>query len=156
MHKYQDQKGFTFVELMIVILIILILSSVAVVSFNSSRAKARDAKRLADIRRIRTAMEFYYSEEDSYPSIERLVLGQVNSYKLCDKSSGAFVDTSAECAVLYIGPIPKDPLNTGKYVYNSDGIGYDIKFVTEKETELGVAGIYHAHSIGIDGRGGLK
>ncbi len=62
-----SKKGFTLVELLVVISIIGLLSSVAVVSLNSSRVKARDAKRLADMKQIMTALELYNSVNGYYP-----------------------------------------------------------------------------------------
>jgi len=61
------KKGFTLIELLVVIAIIGILSSVVVVSLNSARAKARDAKRIADIGEIKKAMELYYDSHNQYP-----------------------------------------------------------------------------------------
>ena len=37
------------------------------VAFNNARQKARDAKRLADMKQIRTALEMYYNDNGSYP-----------------------------------------------------------------------------------------
>ena len=95
----KDQKGFTFVELMIVIMVILILSSVAIMTLNTSRAKARDAKRLADVQRIRTALEFYYAEENTYPVYNNLGLGQISTSQLCDRAGGSFTDTNAKLSI---------------------------------------------------------
>ena len=63
----KKQKGFTLIELLIVIAIIGILAGVVLVALSRSRVKSRDAKRVADLRQIATALEVYYSENESYP-----------------------------------------------------------------------------------------
>ncbi len=62
-----DKKGFTLIELLVVISIIGLLSSVVLTSVNSARAKARDARRITDLKQIQTALEFYYDTNGSYP-----------------------------------------------------------------------------------------
>lgn len=63
----KNQKGFTLIELLVVIAIIGILAAVVLVSLNSARSKSRDARRLADIRQIQTAMELFYNDNSGYP-----------------------------------------------------------------------------------------
>jgi prepilin-type N-terminal cleavage/methylation domain-containing protein len=63
------QKGFTLIELLVVIAIIGLLAGVVLVGLNSARTKARDAKRLSDVRQISTAMDLYYSTCQSYPVV---------------------------------------------------------------------------------------
>lgn len=59
MKSHSQSKGFTLVELLVVIAIIGILSSIVLSSLNSSRAKARDAKRISDLKQIQLALELY-------------------------------------------------------------------------------------------------
>lgn len=61
------QKGFTLVELLVVIAIIGLLFSVVLVSLNSARKKARDARRLSDLSQISNALELYYDKYSYYP-----------------------------------------------------------------------------------------
>lgn len=53
----KNQSGFTLIELLVVISIIGLLSTMAVVSLNSSRSKARDAKRVSDIKKLSSLIE---------------------------------------------------------------------------------------------------
>lgn len=64
-----NKKGFTLVELLVVIAIIGLLATLAFVSLNSARAKARDAKRVSDVRQVQSALELYYNNqvEPGYP-----------------------------------------------------------------------------------------
>lgn len=59
--------GFTLIEMLVVVAIIGLLSSVVVVGVGGARQKARDTKRVADIRSIETYLEIKYTTE--YPDI---------------------------------------------------------------------------------------
>lgn len=71
------QRGFTLIELLVVIAIIGILSSVVLASLNSARQKSRDARRIADIKQLQTALELYYDAQSTpgYPATLTLLAG---------------------------------------------------------------------------------
>lgn len=58
------------IELLVVIAIIGLLSTLAVVSLNNARSKARDARRVADLKAVQSALELYRgdSSTDSVPN----------------------------------------------------------------------------------------
>lgn len=63
----KNKKGFTLVELLVVVAIIGILAAISVVALNTARARARDSRRVADVRQIQTALELYYNDMGTYP-----------------------------------------------------------------------------------------
>lgn len=66
--KQNQQKGFTLIELLVVIAIIGLLASVVLLALNSARSKSRDAKRIADVRQMTSALELYYNDNNAYPT----------------------------------------------------------------------------------------
>ena len=66
--RKNGQKGFTLIELMIVVAIIGILAAIAIPQFASYRAKAQNSAALTDVRNLRTDLEGFYSEWQHYPS----------------------------------------------------------------------------------------
>ena len=63
----KNEKGFTLIELMIVIAIIGILAAIAIPQFSAYRAKGFNSSALSDIRNLRTDLESYYAEWNAYP-----------------------------------------------------------------------------------------
>jgi general secretion pathway protein G len=68
MNHNHKRKGFTLIELLVVIAIIGILSTLAIVALGNARAKSRDAKRVADMRQMISALELYYNDASMYPT----------------------------------------------------------------------------------------
>jgi prepilin-type N-terminal cleavage/methylation domain-containing protein len=69
-------KGFTLVELLVVITIIGVLATLVLLQLGTARAKARDAKRIADISQLRTAVELYFDDAaGQYPAVDLYTVG---------------------------------------------------------------------------------
>ncbi len=64
----KNKKGFTLIELLVVIAIIGILATLAVVALQQARKNARDAKRIADVKQMQTALELYFNDWQAYPA----------------------------------------------------------------------------------------
>ncbi len=65
----KHDRGFTIVELLIVIVVIGILAAITIVAFNGTQARGRDAGRIAKIKSIAKAIELYNTDNGRYPPI---------------------------------------------------------------------------------------
>ena len=72
MLKKQLQKGFTIVELLIVIVVIGILAALVLNTFNGVQAKARDTERKTDMKAVQSQLEAYYADKGGYPQYAQI------------------------------------------------------------------------------------
>ena len=117
MIKNNNKQGFTLIELLVVIAIIGLLSTLSILALNTARARARDTKRVADVKQMQTALEMFYNETGDYPTT--------------GITAGNSIGTGTN---VYLKAIPKPPTpfdgvpcvnNTGSYTYTytSGGVG---------------------------------
>ncbi|MFZ5559660.1 MAG: type II secretion system protein [Patescibacteria group bacterium] len=122
----KKSKGFTLIELLVVIAIIGILATIVLVSLNTARQKARDSRRLSDMRQIALALEMYYDDNTTtgYP-------GTANG--LCD--DWAAMVTALETGG-YMTKVPLDPggvTETYQYSVGTNNADYLLKAQLERD-----------------------
>lgn len=71
----RESRGFTLIELMVVISVIAILATISLFGLNKAQASARDVSRQQIMSGIRIALERYYADKGVYPT-QDLVAGQ--------------------------------------------------------------------------------
>lgn len=64
----QNQKGFTIVELLIVIVVIGILAAITIVAFNGIQDRTKATAKVNDVKSLQKVIELYYAQNGSYPS----------------------------------------------------------------------------------------
>lgn len=96
--NYIQRRGFTIVELLIVVVVIAILASITIVSFNGIQTRARDAVREAALRGITNGLEMHWLEVGHYPDA-------CNSLN----TGCAISNLSTDLVPNYLSTIPADP-----------------------------------------------
>lgn len=72
MRSLKGKKGFTIVELLIVIVVIGILATLVIVTFTGIQQKARNAQRQTDINAVQSHVEAFYAQNGYYPTLAHL------------------------------------------------------------------------------------
>ena len=121
----KKQKGFTLIELLVVIAIIGLLSTLAVVALNNARQKSRDARRVADIKQIQTALELYFNDCQEYPVMTAGLLTTLDNGCPGTEEYGD-----------YMRLIPTDPGNNSYNYFDNvgDTMTYSIGYTLEGPT----------------------
>ncbi len=126
------KRGFTLVELLIVIAILSILSTIGVANFQSARIKARDVGRKSDLQSISKSLEAYVNDHRSYP------LSNGDGKIIC-KSGSTICNWGAEFSddngTIYSATLPSD---SGGYTYwysSSTGSSYTLYAHIENDND---------------------
>lgn len=105
----KNKKGFTLVELLVVMTIIMVITIVGMVNYGNANKKSRDAKRKSDLESVRVALEMYRQDNGNYPADEDILV-------------------SSE----YIKELPEDPQSpTKSYVYVISDYEYTLSATLE-------------------------
>jgi general secretion pathway protein G len=114
--KSKGQYGFTLIELLVVISIIGLLSSVVLASLNSARLKAKDSKKMLELKQLITSLERYYLDTNSLPPN----LNAVNGWCIIGVSYSGNVCVGELASAGYFASLPVSP-DTNPYYYYDYG-----------------------------------
>ena len=108
------QKGFSLVELLIVMAIMGVLSIVAVSSFTSTQRQARDARRKSDLVQVSKAVELYYNDYGVYPNDSNgKIAGCGNNGTTACEWNAPFEDANT----VYMQKLPTEKTSGHAYIY---------------------------------------
>ncbi|PIR44361.1 hypothetical protein COV23_00200 [Candidatus Wolfebacteria bacterium CG10_big_fil_rev_8_21_14_0_10_31_9] len=132
-----SKRGFTLVELLVVISIIGILAGIFLNRIGDFRDRAEDARKIADVRSIQTILELYYNSCRNYP-VTGYICGESipagSDIVVNDSTGWDDLETEVRLKVQKTS-LPRDPESPSiVYEYGStDGKGYVIKAVLNRD-----------------------
>ncbi len=114
----KNQSGFTLVELLVVIAILGLLSTIVMTSLTGARKKARDTRRVADLRQLNTAIQFYINDNGHAPYVGTMNCapdrGDSSCSTVTEVNSGAWKELEGDLSQ-YIAKLPEDPCGESCY-----------------------------------------
>ncbi len=115
-------RGFTVIELMVVIAIIAMLMAGILVALSSAREKSRDGARMATLNQIQKALDLYYANNNGFP---------IEATAVTITGDDSFsVTLEADGVIPEVRPDPAHPTYTYTY-QSSDGSDYTLSFCLE-------------------------
>ena len=136
------------IEILIAVVIIGLLATVSVVSFNKSRIKARDARRIADTEQIQNVLELFFNSVHRYPTLTEFIPGKPLVY-FNGRSTTTFM------ATIPTPPTPADgacdSASGVSYLYlpSETGASYTISYCLGNEVDDITPGIHCATPAGV-------
>ena len=133
-----DKKGFTLVELILVVVIIGVLVGLALLAFGTPGENAKHARIRSDIETLSTATQKYYADTGSWPAQSELTSSDSSSSGLCKTlmSVASVADPDGGGNVKkgpWLEQCPHSPYSDGKYQFTYGVSGFNIK-----ETHTGI------------------
>ncbi len=107
--QMSNVKGFTLIELMVVITIIAILSAISFVVYSEVQQGARDSKRKSDLRSISQALLLYHQKNGRFPCTEDSIWQKSSDAAPWVRDPTSCVTSSVPLGENYIDLLPKDP-----------------------------------------------
>jgi prepilin-type N-terminal cleavage/methylation domain-containing protein len=103
----KNQRGFTIVELLIVIVVIGILAALVITTYTGIQAKARNSNRQTDVNSVQTQLEAYFAQNGHYPSLTDMNDSSWRSTNMKSLDTEALQDPQGSAATLVTSPVAK-------------------------------------------------
>ena len=130
------KKGFTLVELLIVIIIIAVLAAIAIPKFSSSSQRSKESSLRANLKLVRNAIDLFRADTGAFPA---------NMAGLTTSTTSGLNAAAAACTIAatdwrgpYLQAIPVDPVSGSAMTYGTAAA--DVGTVKSSATGNGLDG----------------
>ena len=130
------KKGFTLVELLIVIIIIAVLAAIAIPKFSSSSQRSKESSLRANLKLVRNAIDLFRADTGAFPA---------NMAGLTTPTTAGLSAAAAACTIAatdwrgpYLQAIPVDPVSGSAMTYGTAAA--DVGTVKSSATGNGIDG----------------
>ena len=130
------KKGFTLVELLIVIIIIAVLAAIAIPKFSNSSQRSKESSLRANLKLVRNAIDLFRADTGAFPA---------NMAGLTTSTTAGLSAAAAACTIAatdwrgpYLQAVPVDPVSGSAMTYGTAAA--DVGTVKSSATGNGLDG----------------
>ena len=125
---FNSVRGFTLIEILIVVAIIAILASSVLVGFGPAQRQGRDSRRISDLRQVQNALELYYAKCGYYPGPAQAGSGACSGFSSINTWAALEASIAGSNLGISATNIPNDPTSGKDYLYgtNAGGSSYTL------------------------------
>lgn len=111
------QRGFTLMELLIVIIVIAVLAAIALPRFINSGLRSKEASLKSDLKIYRNAVQLFLNDTGAYPATLAALSATTSPASGLDSAGSVKTITAADWKGPYIDSIMSDPVSSNSFTY---------------------------------------
>lgn len=135
------KKGFSLIELLVVITIIAALIAVALPNFLAARQRAKDTKKKAELRELKNALRIYYNDFQSYPDGTGTVISGCGTTGTVEcPQAGPFQAGPSGGETVYMKGLPTEYFYNRHPLHSTDTDDFLLKVILENASDSDIAG----------------
>ena len=117
--KQRMKRGFTLVELLIVVIIIAVLAAIAIPKFANSSTRSRESALRGELKLLRNAVELFKNDCGCYPAQISDLAATAAPATGKDSSAATYTIASANWHGPYISAVDTDPIDGSSFTYST-------------------------------------
>lgn len=117
------EKGFTLVELLVVVVVLAVLAAIVLPKFMDSGKRSKESAQKSDLKIIQNAVQLFYTDTGYYPAaLDDLTQADGSTVKVYDGSADIALATTTDYHGPYLQEVPNDPVKNVAFTYTkADG-----------------------------------
>lgn len=113
------KKGFTLVELLIVIIIIAVLAAIAIPKFSNSSTRSRESSLRANLKLVRNAVDLFRADTGAFPASLAALSATASPTAGLNATGGTQSISTSDWRGPYLQAVPNDPVSSSAFSYGT-------------------------------------
>ncbi|MHB9036217.1 MAG: type II secretion system protein [Armatimonadota bacterium] len=114
----QGRRGFTLVELLVVVVVLAVLAAIVLPKFMDSGKRSKESAQKSDLKIIQNAVQLFYTDTSNYPAtLDDLTQADGTTVKVFNGTADVALATASDYHGPYLQEVPNDPVKNVAFTY---------------------------------------